>query len=235
MQIKKISGYYNIWKMKVRNQQFVFWGRCTILSASWFIIYIQLMKAGSWLPTVVRSCSKIQARISKTYSHKTARKILCYSFAEKVHCIIVTCERHTTPEAPQDSLVGELKGTIRSPAALETFYREHKVPCTAATSSLILVPFTWISSSCWYSSTAWHPGVLLGFLRWLKWRWASGAPQLSWWFVMPAVTADSSFPFPGMLYPCDMLSFRWPTTCYRFWNWIPWLAVTRAEAMAGAD
>lgn len=67
------------------------------------------------------------------------------------------------------SLVGELKGTIRSPAALETFYREQKVPCTAATSSLILVPFTWISSSCWYSSTAWHPGVLLGFL-WDGWN-----------------------------------------------------------------
>lgn len=58
------------------------------------------MKAGSWLPTQIQSCSKIQSFISNKYFHTIARRKMCYSFAEKERCVIVICERHTTPEAP---------------------------------------------------------------------------------------------------------------------------------------
>lgn len=41
------------------------------------------------------------------------------------------------------------------------------------------------------------------------------------------------FPFPAMLYPCDMLIFRWPTTRLQALKLDPLTGVTHAGAMAG--
>lgn len=88
----------------------------------------------------------------------------CHGFKDESKWSFVCCHlavRHTSCPllSARISSVGELKGAIRNPAALETVYREQKVPCPLDT-----IPFTWINNSRCYSSTAWHSGVLLGFL-----------------------------------------------------------------------
>lgn len=81
----------------------------------------------------------------------------CHGFRDKCRWSFVCCHlavRHTSCPLPSASIssVGELKGTIRNPDGLETVYREQKAPCPLDTSTLILVPFTWINNSCCYSS-----------------------------------------------------------------------------------